>query len=128
MSKRFALPILAALLAVLSANIASAAYFGAANYSSCGCNGGVVSDGQPVAADGAAAGSGAASDGCTIMVNRQRVVYEPQQFTGYRNVTETVYEDVQVPTVFSGDNADVFALRFSTLTGAAGYRHFQFVR
>ena len=42
MSTRFGVPILAVLLTVGSANLASAAYCGAANYRHCAWNGGAV--------------------------------------------------------------------------------------
>ena len=118
MSTRFGVPMLAVLLTVGSANLARAAYCGAANYCHCVCSAaGVVMDTTGVAAaDGAVAGAtgeaadtgvvadngatAVASDGSyTIMVTRRRVVYEPEQYTTYRTVYDTVYEDRTINTV-----------------------------
>ena len=94
MSTRFGLSMLVVLLTTASTNVASAAYCGAVNYSSCGCSsdmsGVTVSDGE-IAADN--------SDSCTVMVTRKRVISVPETYTAYRNQYETVYEERQVKTV-----------------------------
>jgi hypothetical protein len=78
MSTRFGVPMLAVILTIATANLASAAYCGAVNYCKCDCGAGVSG-----AVDGAVLGSGSADgsaagangDGTyTIMVNRARVV------------------------------------------------------
>ena len=83
MSTRFGVPILAVLITVGSANLASAAYCGAANYSNCDCT-----------ADGSSDGNASADDGSTtVMVTRKKVVCVPEKYTAYRTVYDTVYED-----------------------------------
>ena len=113
MSTRFGAPILAVILAISSAKLASAAYCGAVNYGNCDCGAGVSSgavsgavvDSGSVSVDGAAAsGAGVAAgdngDGTyTILVNRARVVHVPEQYTAYRNEYSTVYEDRTINTV-----------------------------
>jgi len=39
-----------------------------------------------------------------------------------------VSADIQVPALIGGDHTNVFPLRFGTLAGTAGDRHFDFVR
>ena len=102
MSTRFGLSMLAVILAVSSANVASAAYCGAVNYCSYGYSPGIGGDG--IVSDGAAtesADNGATtnSDSCTVMVSRKRVIRVPEQYTAYRTEYETVYEERKVNTV-----------------------------
>ena len=105
MSTRFGVPMLAVILTIASANLANAAYCGAANYGNCNCGAGVMSGSDRpataldagatdgVAASGAAVSPGDNGDGTyTILVNRARVVYVPEQYTAYRTEHETVYD------------------------------------
>ena len=77
MRRLLTLPILAALLAVFSARVADASY-SAISYQN--CEGSVVSCCEVPACH-------------TVMKTVRKVVYEPQQFTGTKTVSEVVYED-----------------------------------
>ena len=106
MSKRFGVPILAVIMTLGSVNLARAAYCGAANYFNCSCGARMVStvqDGAELEAGSVASEGAAASvndDGTmTIMVNRSRVVYVPEEYTAYRTEYDTVYDERQVNTV-----------------------------
>ena len=80
MSTRFGVPLLAVVITVCSANLASASYCGAANYNHCCSSAGV-------------AASDAGDGSTTVMVTRKRVICVPEKYTAYRNCYETVYED-----------------------------------
>jgi hypothetical protein len=84
MRTRLGVSMFAVLLAAITFDTASAAYFGVASYKNCG--------GEDPATY--------CCDPChTVMRTRRRIVFEQQQFTRYKTVYNTVYEDKTINTV-----------------------------